>query len=62
MAAKGCTVKIAAESAQTSHNNRILIVQTFDQQVSSVGLRNDLIMAQQSAQLALQFACMMFRG
>jgi hypothetical protein len=45
MAAKGCTVKIAAELAQTSHNNRILIVQTFDQQVSSVGLRNDLIMA-----------------
>jgi len=45
MAAKGCTVKISAEFAQTSHNDRILIVQSFDQQVSSVGLRNDLIMA-----------------
>jgi hypothetical protein len=45
MAAKGCTVKIAAKLAQTSHNNRILIVQSFDQQVSSVCLRNDLIMA-----------------
>jgi len=62
MAAKGCAVKIAAEFAQTSHNNRILIDQSFDQQVSSVGSRNDLIMAEQSAQLALQFACTMFRG
>ena len=62
MAAKGCTIKVAAKFGQASHNNWILVVQTFDQQVSSVGLRNDLIMAQQGAQLALQFACMMFRG
>ncbi|SOE97098.1 hypothetical protein SAMN05414139_10162 [Burkholderia sp. D7] len=60
MAAKGCTVKVAAELAQTSHNKRILIVQSFDQQVSSVGLRNDLVMAQQGARLTLQFGSVVF--
>ena len=30
MAAKGCTTKVAAKFGQTSHDNRILIVQTFD--------------------------------
>jgi hypothetical protein len=53
MAAKGRTIEVAAELGQTSDNNRILIVQTFDQQVTPVGLRHDLIMAQQGAQLTL---------
>ena len=38
---------------QPRHHGRVLIVQTFDQQVTPVGLRDDLLMAEQAAQLTL---------
>jgi hypothetical protein len=62
MATKGRTITIAAEFTQACHNGRLLIVQAFDQQMTPVSLRDDLVVAQQGAQLTLQFACMTFRG
>ena len=62
MAAKGRTITIAAEFTEACHNGRILIVRAFDQQMTPVSLRDDLVVAQQGAQLTLQFAGMMFCG
>jgi hypothetical protein len=62
MATKGRTIKIATEFTQACHNGRLLIVQALDQQMTPVSLRDHLVVAQQFAQLTLQFACMMFRG
>ncbi|SAL88714.1 hypothetical protein AWB68_08869 [Caballeronia choica] len=62
MAAKGRAITIAAKLGQPRHHGRVLIVQTFDQQVTPVGLRDDLLMAEQAAQLTLQFGSVMFGG
>ncbi|MEN8504981.1 hypothetical protein ACOCG7_09000 [Paraburkholderia sp. DD10] len=60
MATKGRTITIAAEFAQACHNGRILVVQAFDQQMMPVSLRDNLLVAQEGAQLTLQFARVMF--
>ena len=52
----------ATELGQPSHHGRLLVVQTLDQQVTPVGLRDDLLVAEQAAQLALQFGSVMFGG
>jgi hypothetical protein len=62
MSAEGCAVSIAAEGAQACHDDKVLVVLTFDQQMSAPGLHDDLVVAQQVAQCALQFAGMMFGG
>src|SRR5258708_34144552 len=62
MAAKGCAIAVAAMLGQASHNGVFLIVRTFDQQMTPVGLRDDLVMAQQGAKLTLQFGSVMFGG
>ncbi|MNL80001.1 hypothetical protein D3C87_2067360 [compost metagenome] len=62
MAAKSGAITIAAELGQPSHHGRLLVVQTFDQQVTPVGLRDDLLVAEQAAQLPLQFGSVMFGG
>lgn len=56
MATKGSTITIAAKFTQACHNGRLLIVQAFDQQMTPVSLRDDLVVTQQSAQVTLQFA------
>ncbi|KVP59952.1 hypothetical protein WJ92_09425 [Burkholderia ubonensis] len=62
MASKGCSITTAAEFGQSSHHGGFLVVQTFDQQVTPVGLRDDLLMAEQTAQLPLQFGGGVFGG
>ena len=47
MATKGRAIAIAAEFFQACHNGLILIVETFDQQMTPVSLGDDLIVAQQ---------------
>ncbi|KVT43577.1 hypothetical protein WK53_17010 [Burkholderia ubonensis] len=62
MASKGGAITIAAEFGQPSHHGGFLVVQTFDQQMTPVGLRDDLFMAEQVAQLPLQFSGVVFGG
>ena len=60
MATKGRTITIAAEFAQACPNGRILVVQAFDKQMMPVSLRDNLVVAQEGAQLTLQFARVVF--
>jgi hypothetical protein len=62
MAAKGGAISIAAELGEARHDGRLLIVQAFDQQVTPVALRDDLLVAEQAAQLTLEFGSVMFGG
>ena len=62
MATKGGTIAIAAEFGEARHNGWLLIVQTFDQQVTPIGLRDDLLMAEQAAQLTLEVGRVVFGG
>ena len=62
MAAKGCAITSAAQLGEARHHGRILIVQTFDEHVTPVGLRDDLLMAGQAAQLTLQLGSVMSGG
>lgn len=54
MGAKGRAITIAGEFRQSSHHGASLVIQTFDQQVMPVGLCDDLLVAEQTAQLPLQ--------
>jgi hypothetical protein len=62
MAAKGGTITIAGELGEARHNSRLIIIETFDQQVPPVGLCDDLLMAEQAAELTLKFSRVMFSG
>ncbi|ODV40526.1 hypothetical protein AWV79_06745 [Cupriavidus sp. UYMMa02A] len=59
MAAKRRAITIAAEFGKACDNNRLLIVQSLDQQVTPPGLRDDLLMSEQAAQLTLEFGRVM---
>jgi hypothetical protein len=61
MAAKGGAISIAAELGKARYDGGLLIVHAFDQQVTPVGLRDDLLMAEQAAQLML-VGCVMLGG
>ncbi|CAL8481153.1 putative Na+/H+ antiporter [Caballeronia sp. S22] len=62
VAAKGGTITIAGELGKARHNSRFVIIEAFDQQVPPVGLCDDLLMAEQAAQLTLKFSRVMFGG
>ena len=57
MASKGGAITIAAEFGQPGHHGGFLVVQTLDQQMTAVGLRDDLLMAEQTAQLSVPGVC-----